>query len=67
MESGSLEDDWHMLPPKKIKDPKAKKPSEWDDRAKIDDPNDTKPEVGRSIFLVKVFFLLVLQFIQNKI
>lgn len=68
MESGSLEDDWDMLPPKKIKDPKAKKPSEWDDRAKIDDPNDTKPEVGRNIFLIKVFFKLVLQKIkQNKI
>lgn len=46
VESGSLEDDWDMLPSKKIKDPEAKKPSDWDDRAKIDDPNDTKPEVG---------------------
>lgn len=46
VESGSLEDDWDMLPLKKIKDPEAKKPSDWDDRAKIDDPNDTKPEVG---------------------
>ncbi|XP_070817947.1 uncharacterized protein [Chaetodon trifascialis] len=44
VESGSLEDDWDMLPPKKIKDPEAKKPSDWDDRAKIDDPKDTKPE-----------------------
>lgn len=55
VESGSLEDDWDMLPPKKIKDPKAKKPSEWDNRAKIDDPNDTKPEVGRNIFSSKYF------------
>ena len=46
VESGSLEDDWDMLPLKKIKDPEAKKPSDWDDRAKIDDPTDTKPEVG---------------------
>ncbi|CAM9333681.1 unnamed protein product [Lampetra planeri] len=44
VESGSLEDDWDMLPAKKIKDPEAKKPSDWDDRAKIDDPSDTKPE-----------------------
>jgi len=35
-----------MLPAKKIKDPEAKKPSqdEWDEREKIDDPEDTKPE-----------------------
>lgn len=45
VESGSFEDDWDMLPLKKIKDPEAKKPSDWDDRAKSDDPSDTKPEV----------------------
>ena len=44
VESGSLEDDWDFLPPKKIKDPEAKKPEDWDDRAKIDDPEDEKPE-----------------------
>nr|XP_032646361.1 calreticulin [Chelonoidis abingdonii] len=44
VESGSLEEDWDFLPPKKIKDPEAKKPEDWDDRAKIDDPEDTKPE-----------------------
>ncbi|XP_041647776.1 calreticulin 3a [Cheilinus undulatus] len=44
VESGTLEEDWDMLPPKKIKDPDAKKPSDWDDKAKIDDPSDTKPE-----------------------
>lgn len=49
VESGSLEDDWDMLPPKKIKDPEAKKPSDWDDRAKIDDPSDSKPEVGDNL------------------
>jgi len=43
-ESGSLEDDWDFLPPKKIKDPAAKKPEDWDDREKIDDPEDSKPE-----------------------
>lgn len=45
VESGTLEEDWDMRPPKKIKDPEAKKPSDWDDRAMIDDPSDTKPEV----------------------
>ncbi|XP_076330445.1 calreticulin-like [Tachypleus tridentatus] len=44
VESGNLENDWNFLPPKKIKDPEAKKPEDWDDRAKIDDPDDTKPE-----------------------
>jgi len=43
-ESGTLEDDWDFLPPKMIKDPEAKKPEDWDDRAKIDDAEDTKPE-----------------------
>jgi len=43
VESGSLEEDWDFLPPKKIKDPEAKKPEDWDDRAKIDDPEDSKP------------------------
>ncbi|KAM7363202.1 calreticulin [Cochliomyia hominivorax] len=44
VESGNLEDDWDFLPPKKIKDPNAKKPEDWDDRATIPDPNDKKPE-----------------------
>nr|AAR29935.1 calreticulin [Amblyomma geayi] len=43
-EKGELESDWSFLPPKKIKDPEAKKPEDWDDRAKIDDPEDKKPE-----------------------
>merc|ERR1711936_1011806 len=43
-ESGTLTDDWDFLPPKKIKDPEAKKPSDWVDSAKMDDPEDTKPE-----------------------
>lgn len=49
-----------MLPPKKIRDPNAKKPNEWDNRAKIDDPNDTKPEVGRNILyiIISIFFLI---------
>lgn len=44
VESGSLEDDWDMLPAKMIKDPNFQKPDEWDDREKIDDPDDVKPE-----------------------
>ena len=39
-----MEDDWDFLPPKMIKDPEAKKPEDWDERAKIDDAEDTKPE-----------------------
>ncbi len=45
VESGSLVEDWDFLPSKKIKDPEAKKPEDWDDRAMIDDEADTKPEV----------------------
>jgi calreticulin len=44
VESGELEADWDLLPPKKIKDPEAKKPEDWDDRSTIPDPDDTKPE-----------------------
>jgi len=43
-ESGSLYDDWEFLLPSTVKDPSAKKPGDWDDRTKIDDPEDQKPE-----------------------
>jgi len=43
-ESGSLSDDWDILPPKKIKDPSKSKPSDWVDSPKMADPNDVKPE-----------------------
>jgi calreticulin len=43
-ESGSLEEDWDFLPAKKIKDPEAKKPEDWDEREYIPDPEDKKPE-----------------------
>merc|ERR1712212_621319 len=43
-ESGTLTDDWDFLPPKKIKDPEAKKPADWVDNAQMDDPDATKPE-----------------------
>jgi len=42
--SGSLKEDWDMLPAKKIKDPKSSKPSDWVDEKQIADPNDKKPE-----------------------
>uniref|UniRef100_F1L144 Calreticulin n=1 Tax=Ascaris suum TaxID=6253 RepID=F1L144_ASCSU len=44
VESGELESDWDFLPPKKIKDPDAKKPDDWDEREYIDDPEDKKPD-----------------------
>merc|ERR1712152_45949 len=37
-QKGTLEEDWDFLPPKKIKDPEAKKPEDWDDNAKMDNP-----------------------------
>jgi calreticulin len=43
-ESGSLADDWDILPPKKIKDPSQSKPNDWVDSPKIADPRDVKPE-----------------------
>ncbi|XP_078075526.1 calreticulin-like [Mustelus asterias] len=44
VESGTLEDDWDLLPPKTIKDPNVKKPEDWDDQEEIYDPDDMKPE-----------------------
>mmetsp|Transcript_2711 Transcript_2711/g.6199 ORF Transcript_2711/g.6199 Transcript_2711/m.6199 type:complete len:441 (+) Transcript_2711:83-1405(+) len=43
VESGSLYEDFDMIPPKTIKDPKGKKPEEWDEREEIADPADVKP------------------------
>ncbi|PKA64252.1 Calreticulin [Apostasia shenzhenica] len=43
-QSGSVYSDWDLLPPKKIKDPDAKKPEDWDDKEYIPDPEDKKPE-----------------------
>ncbi|XVE92599.1 hypothetical protein REPUB_Repub01dG0112200 [Reevesia pubescens] len=36
--------DWDLLPPKKIKDPEAKKPKDWDDKEHIPDTEDNKPK-----------------------
>jgi len=44
VQSGSLEEDWDFLEPKKIKDPSASKPADWDDSPTIPDADDTKPE-----------------------
>uniref|UniRef100_A0A8C7N9E2 Calreticulin n=2 Tax=Oncorhynchus kisutch TaxID=8019 RepID=A0A8C7N9E2_ONCKI len=44
VESGSLEEDWDILPPKKVKDPEAVKPDDWDERERVEDPEDKKPE-----------------------
>lgn len=43
-ESGDIEADFDMLPPKEINDPSVSKPEDWVDDAKIPDPEDTKPE-----------------------
>lgn len=43
-QSGSIYEDWDILPAKKIKDPDAKKPEDWDDKEYIPDPEDKKPE-----------------------
>ncbi|KAK1277886.1 Calreticulin-1 [Acorus gramineus] len=43
-QSGSLYEDWDILPPRKIKDPSAKRPVDWDDKEFIPDPEDKKPE-----------------------
>jgi len=44
VESGELEQDWEFLPAKKINDPDAKKPEDWEDKEYVDDPEDSKPE-----------------------
>jgi calreticulin len=41
--SGNLKDEWDFEKPKTIKDPKAKKPSDWVDSEYMDDPDDAKP------------------------
>lgn len=41
---GSLKEDWDLLEPKEIKDPKSSKPADWVDAKEIADPEDKKPE-----------------------
>jgi len=40
---GSIKEDFDMLPPTEIKDPKSSKPSDWVDEKHIPDPTDKKP------------------------
>jgi calreticulin len=42
--AGSLAEDWDILAPKEILDPKASKPADWVDEKDMVDPEDTKPE-----------------------
>ncbi len=44
VESGSLFEDWDILPPKEINDPAQSKPADWVDQKTIADPEDKKPE-----------------------
>jgi len=41
--SGEILKSWDLLPPKTIKDPDVKQPSDWVDQEFIDDPTDVKP------------------------
>ncbi|XP_052145965.1 calreticulin-like [Oryza glaberrima] len=43
-QTGSIYDDWNIIPPKNKRDPEAKKPEDWDDNEYIPDPEDKKPE-----------------------
>jgi calreticulin len=42
--AGKLDDEFDFLEPKQIKDPDAKKPEDWVDKARIPDETDTKPD-----------------------
>eukprot|EP01129_Flabellula_baltica_P005693 TRINITY_DN2076_c0_g1_i1.p2 TRINITY_DN2076_c0_g1~~TRINITY_DN2076_c0_g1_i1.p2 ORF type:complete len:408 (-),score=146.34 TRINITY_DN2076_c0_g1_i1:1733-2926(-) len=42
-QTGTIEDDWDILPPKTIPDPNESKPSDWVDEKMIPDPEDVKP------------------------
>jgi len=42
--SGSIEDEFDILEPKKINDPAQSKPADWVDDSQMDDPDDKKPE-----------------------
>jgi len=42
-QTGTIYEDWDILPPRKIKDPSVSKPADWVDEAKIADPEAKKP------------------------
>lgn len=58
VESGKLEEDWDFIPPKKIPDPNAKKPDDWIEDPRMDDPTDTKPagKIDIKSSLSSIFF-----------
>lgn len=60
--SGNLEDDLDFLPPRKINDPTVRKPTDWDDRIQIDDPNDIKPEVIGSPYSALLRFFILAEY-----
>ena len=64
-QTGSLTDDWDFLPPKKIKDPEAKKPDDWVDQAKLDDPEDAKPEVSNLASIINTTSIASCPYIGN--
>merc|ERR1712079_460880 len=41
---GNLKEDWEVLKPKEISDPKDEKPADWSDESMIDDPAEKKPD-----------------------
>jgi len=63
VKKGKIDEDFDMFGPKTIKDPDVQKPEEWDDRAKIPDPDDVKPEVSFLSFPFLVLSCLVLSFL----
>ncbi len=65
---GKLEEDWDFLPTKTIPDPEAKKPEDWDDRPKIDDPEDSKPGVsvwGYRVCVISAGVMIPLSLYRN--
>jgi len=44
VQKGNLKEDWDLLLPTEIKDPKSSKPADWVDEKQIPDPADKKPE-----------------------
>jgi len=54
--SGKIDEDWDILAPKKIKDPKVSKPTDWVDEKEIADPEDKNLKDGM-IFLKKLLTL----------
>jgi len=43
-QTGTINEDWDILAPKRIKDPSVSKPEDWVDEARIADPDAKKPD-----------------------